>query len=73
MLKEITFSLEEDLIQKAIAAAYYKHTTLETEFRQWLNNYIYKNQRADDYTKLMNELSHVQAGRIFSRDELNER
>jgi len=73
MLKEITFSLEEDIIQKATAAAHHKHTTLEKEFRRWLNYYIYKNQRADDYAKLMDELSHVQAGRIFSRDELNER
>jgi len=73
MLKEITLNVEENLIQQAILVAQRQQTTLEAEFRQWLNRYIYQNQPVDNYTQLMNELSHVQVGRTFTRDELNER
>ncbi len=71
MLKEITLNAEQELIQKAIWVA--QQTTLEAAFRQWLNRYVIQNQPVDNYTQLMNELSHVQVGRTFSRDELNER
>ncbi|MDM8563280.1 hypothetical protein QUF54_07995 [Candidatus Marithioploca araucensis] len=73
MLKEITLNAEQELIQKAILVAQRQKTTLEAAFRQWLNRYIQQNQPIDNYTKLMNELSDVQVGRTFSRDELNER
>jgi hypothetical protein len=73
MLKEITLNAEEELIKQAIFLAKQRNTTLETEFQQWLNHYICQNQLVDNYTQLMNELSHIQVGRTFSRDELNER
>jgi len=73
MLKEITLNAEQELIQKAIWVAQRQQTTLEAAFRQWLNRYIYQNQPVDNYTQLMNELSHVQVGHTFTRDELNER
>jgi len=71
MLKEITLNAEQELIQKAIWVAQRQQTTLEAAFRQWLNRYVIQNQPVDNYTQLMNELSHVQVGRTFSRDELN--
>jgi hypothetical protein len=73
VLKEITLNAEQELIQKAILVAQRQQTTLEAAFRQWLNRYIHQNQPVDNYTQLMNELSYVQVGRTFSRDELNER
>ena len=73
MLKEITLNAEQELIQQAILIAQRQQTTLEAEFRQWLNRYISQDRCVDNYTQLMNELSHVQVGRTFTRDELNER
>ena len=73
MLKEITFNIEESLIQKAIQVAAYSKTTLDAEFRHWLKLYVDKKNQSTSYAKLMKELSHVQAGHTFSRDELNGR
>ena len=67
MLKEITFNIEESLIQKAIQVANKSKTTLEAEFRSWLKQYVDKKNHSTNYAKLMKELSHVQAGHNFSR------
>jgi hypothetical protein len=40
MLKNITLSADEKLIQKARKKAKQEHTTLNAQFRQWLENYI---------------------------------
>jgi len=73
MLKEIRFNIEETLIQKATQVAHNSHTTIDAEFRSWLKQYAYKKNQSTNYAKLMKELSHVQAGHTFSRDELNGR
>jgi len=73
MLKKIILKAEQELIQQATLIAQERQTTLEAEFQQWLNHYIYQNQSVDNYTQLMNELSHIEVGRTFTRDELNER
>ncbi len=78
MLKKITLNAEEELIQNAILIAQHQQTTLEAKFQQWLNRYIYQNRgvensSVENYTNLMQMLSHVQVGRTFTRDELNER
>jgi len=73
MLKTVTLSAEEELIQQAILTAQRQQTTLEAEFQKWLNHYISQEQRLENYTQLMTELSHVQVGHVFTREELNER
>ena len=70
MLTEITLNAEPELIQKAILVAQRQKTTLEAEFRQWLNRYISQDKSVDNYTQLMNELSHVQVGRTFTKEKI---
>lgn len=73
MLKNITFSVEEELIQKAREKALAEKTTLNAVFRRWLKQYSERKKAVEEYDKIMESLSYVRAGRKFSREEMNER
>ncbi|GAB6042608.1 hypothetical protein [Endothiovibrio diazotrophicus] len=74
MLKNITLSAEERLIEAAREKARGEHTTLNAQFRRWLEGYASGNERAAGYRVLMERLaSTTEAGGPFSRDEMNER
>lgn len=73
MIKNITFSAEEELIARARARAKENHTTLNIEFRRWLEKYTDKIQNAEEFERLMDQLRYVRAGRKFTRDEMDER
>jgi len=72
-MKKVTFNADEDLIQQARLVARSRHKTLNAEFREWLLQYTAQAGAAKDLDSLMKRLRHVQAGRHFSRDEMNER
>ena len=73
MLKNITFSAEEQLIQQARDRALAENSTLNAEFRRWLAQYAARPQTAVEFRELMDQLSYAQPGRSFSREEMNER
>ena len=73
MLKNITFSAEEKLIQAARERAQGEKTTLNRVFRQWLSRYAAQTINAREYARIMSSLQEVSPGRRFDRDELNER
>ena len=73
MLKNITFSADEAMIRAARRRAADENTTLNDLFRQWLEQYVVEIAAGERYEALMNQLSHVNTGRKFSREELNER
>jgi hypothetical protein len=73
MKKNITFSADENIIKKARQRAKKQNTTLNNEFRNWLKRYAMEKSNSDNYTLIMERLDYVQAGRHFSREELNER
>jgi hypothetical protein len=73
MLKNITFSAEEDLIRRARERAAAERTTLNDEFRRWLEKYAERPQTAEAFADLMDRFAYVQPGRSFRRDEMNER
>ena len=72
-MKNITFSADEDLIQRARERAKNEQTTLNEAFRDWLRKYAERTESAEAFTLLMEHLSYAKPGRRFSRDELNER
>ena len=72
MLKKITFRVEAALIIKAQEKASKKNTTLNNEFRRWLNEYIKSDNRFTDYETLMKDLSYANPGRQFTRLEMND-
>jgi hypothetical protein len=72
-LKNITLSADADLIERARARAQKQKKALNLVFREWLERYAGEDGAPDDYYQLMKELSHVHAGRKFTRDEMNAR
>jgi hypothetical protein len=73
MLKNITLSAEEGLIEKARDKARRERTTLNATFRQWLDQYVGRGAKTADLDSFMESLSYARPGKKFSRNELNER
>lgn len=73
MLKNITFSAEEDLIRRARERAASERTTLNDEFRRWLEKYAERPVSAEAFSELMDRFAYVRPGRSFHRAEMNER
>jgi hypothetical protein len=72
-MKNITFSADEELINKARQRAWSDRTTLNDEFRRWLEKYAQSPHSAAALMDLMERFNYVQPGRSFSRVEMNER
>ena len=72
-MKNITLSADEQLIEQARLLAKSRHKTLNAMFREWLEHLTAQDGGTQEYDSLMKRLKHVQAGRHFTRDEMNER
>jgi len=72
-MKNVTLSADEHLIEQARLLAKSQHKTLNALFREWLEQFTAQSGGAREYDALMKRLKHVEAGRRFSRDEMNER
>jgi hypothetical protein len=72
-MKNITLSADEDLIEQARLVARAQHKTLNAAFREWLESFTAQAGNGHEVDALMRRLRHVQPGRHFSRDEMNER
>ena len=74
MTKNITFAADAALIEEARAAARSENTTLNEQFRLWLEQYARK-RRAQRAMETIDRLrKYVDAGgQKFSREEMNER
>jgi hypothetical protein len=72
-VKNITLSADPDLIEKARQVAKSERKTLNAAFREWLESYARRKGDVEAYRSLMRRLSHIDAGRKFTREEMNER
>jgi predicted transcriptional regulator len=72
-MKNVTLSADEDLIEKARLIARSQRSTLNEAFREWLEQFAASEGSARSYDALMKDLRSVDAGRRFTRDEMNER
>jgi predicted transcriptional regulator len=72
-MKNITLSADEDLIERARAIARAQHKTLNAAFREWLAQFTANAGDAQSFDSLMKRMKHIDAGRQFSREEMNER
>ena len=75
MVKNITLSADENLIEAARARAQAEGTTLNEKFRLWLDGYVGRRQQADAAIATIRALRGRLAtgGRKFTREEMNER
>jgi ribosome recycling factor len=74
-MKNITLSADERLIEAARQRARAERTTLNAEFRRWLEHYSMREDKVREYESLMQELRRrvKTGGQTFNRDEMNER
>jgi hypothetical protein len=72
MVQNITLSAEKVLIERARQRAQAQKTTLNAEFRRWLMQYTEYPQTEADLVVIMDQLGYAQAGKRFTRDEMNE-
>jgi len=72
-MKNLTLSADENMIEKARLIARSQRRTLNAAFREWLEQFTASDGDLESYGALMKQLSHVRAGRHFTRDEMNER
>ncbi|HWF09057.1 MAG TPA: hypothetical protein VG297_11380 [Bryobacteraceae bacterium] len=72
-MRNVTLSADERLIDQAREVARSQHKTLNQVFREWLESYVRPDDAVEKYDALMKRLSHVNAGRKFTREEMNER
>lgn len=75
VIKNITLSADEGLIEAARERARTEHTTLNEQFRLWLADYARSEQQAERAMATVRELRGKlrTGGRKFTREEMNER
>ena len=61
------------MIEAARIRAREERSTLNELFRAWLARYANRGRGRDDLEDLYRRLGEVEAGRSFTRDEMNER
>ena len=75
-MRNITLSATDELIDSAREKARAHGVTLNDEFRKWLSSYVQGDDSQSAVTRfraVMQALPKVDAGRAFSRDEMNNR
>ncbi len=72
-MKNVTLSADEDLIEQARLIARAQRKTLNAAFREWLAQFTARPGSGRELDSLMKRLRHVNAGRHFTREEMNER
>jgi len=70
MLKNVTLSADPQLIQLAREKAGKENSTLNAQFRIWLEQYVRADSKLIDYDALMAQLANGQPGQKFSREEM---
>lgn len=72
-MRNITFSADADLIDRAREVAREQRKTLNDAFREWLAQFASSKSDVEAYDELMKSFKYMNAGRHFTRDEMNER
>ena len=70
---KITFEADESDVKLAEESSIRQNTTLNELFKRWLRELAEGQTRAQEFRALMETLRHVNAGRKFTRDEMNKR
>jgi len=73
LVKNVTLSAQEELIEQARLVAKSQHKTLNAAFREWLEQYAAQAGAGAAVDALMRRLKHVRSAGPYTRDEMNER
>ena len=73
-MRNITLSADADTIDAARQRAASESTTLNAEFRRWLDSYARRHQAARAIQSVHElQAKYATGGRKFTREEMNER
>jgi hypothetical protein len=72
-MRNITLSAEPKLIDLARTRAKLNNTTLNEEFRKWLAEYAKPDYSKEGIKAFLDQFPKFRAGKMPTRDELNER
>ena len=72
-MTNVTISLPEQVLADARKQALADNTSINAVVGDYLRQYAGRLQAVKKYDDLMKRLKHVNAGRKFTRDEMNER
>lgn len=74
IVRNITFSASEELIEQARAVAARNRRSLNDEFRDWLADYAESGRKTElSFREVVSQLKDVKVTRKYSREEMNER
>jgi hypothetical protein len=73
LVRNITLSADENLIEQARLVARARRTTLNVAFREWLQQYAAQAGGGAAVDALMRRMKHIRSGGPYTRDEMNER
>ena len=73
MIRNITLSADEVLINQARQKAEQEKTSVNKLFREWIVRYVNRDNVGSSYDRLMESLTTVNSGKKFTREEMNER
>ena len=71
-MKNVTFSVDEQVLAKARKRAVSKGTTLNEEVRTWMKQYAVP-ITSERFREIMKQVSYVKTDRKYTREEMNER
>jgi hypothetical protein len=75
IVRNITLSADENLIERARSVARSQHRTLNDAFREWLAQFADNDGEAAAarFRELMKRLDYIKSNGPYTRDEMNER
>lgn len=72
-MKNITLSADEHLIERAREEARARKTTLNSLFREWLEEIAQREENRKRADEVIQQMSKFHSGGPFTREEMNER
>lgn len=73
MIRNITLSADEVLIERARKKAQEENTSLNKLFREWVDKYANRDGIVGEFDDLMASLKNVKTCKHYTREEMNER
>lgn len=67
MIKNITLSVDDTLVQRARSRASREKRTLNSAFREWLARYAGEDHDLEGYIRMMNNMDYVKPDTQFTR------
>jgi hypothetical protein len=71
-MRNVTFSIDEQVLSQARKRATLKGTTLNEEVRTWMNQYATP-ITSKRFKEIMQQVSYVRTDRKYTREEMNDR